>query len=218
MSLLTNKIAAITLASTLGAISLGNVASTSINHNLQIKKTTPQISNTQKSHSKFNQQDFIKLMQPYVKVENNKYVMDTSIYKNPQINVSDINLLKKMLVKANEQIVKNNLKNVSVTNGAIKQEYNGNGICLAGINSIHFYWWGFYLYLNSETTNFVANTASGVAITALSAATDGAIDNPVILSAIAAEIGNIEANSPECQDGCVISWNYALGFQEMWAQ
>lgn len=221
MSLLSNKIISIALASTLGCASLGIVSTTALSKNVksqQPAQTVVNQKNTIKTQSTFNQKAFIKLVQPYVQTRNNKYIINADIYENPDITTSDINMLKEMLSKANEVIVKNNLKDISVTNGAVKQQYVGQGIAFAGETNVVFYWWGFYLYLNSMTTTIIADSTAGAAAAALGAATGGVLANPYVAGVVAAIISYGINNSPECQDGAVISWNYALGFQDMWAQ
>lgn len=218
MSILINKLTALTLASTIGAVSLGTVAYASPSHNSQNQTSITQKVNNQGLHSKFNEQDFIKLMQPYIKVENNKYVIDASIYENPQISESDINLLKEMLSKANKQIIKNNLKNVSVTNGAVKQEYNGPGICLAGVNGIHFYWWGFYLYLSSGTTTAIINGGINGGAFILGTIFSETAVGPFLSAIASGVISGYLDNTAEAEDGCVVSVNYIEGVQDVWAQ
>lgn len=94
-----------------------------------------------------------------------------------------------------------------------------------GINGIQFFWWGFYLYLNSTYTQILINTGGGAygtviggALGTLSADPLGTIGGALVGEMIGSAISTYSDNSSEAYYGCVCSYNYALGVQEVWTQ
>lgn len=176
---------------------------------------------------------FEKKMSKYVEVKNGEYVLNPIIYSQ-NVSIQDINTLQNMLNRSNKIIKMLHITNLNVKNGntiSIKKNnlnnYNIDLYGASGVNNITFFWWGFYLYLNSTNTQALMNASTTFDTTiiagAISWAVSGgdpiaAIGGSAVAYAIGSALQSYVDDSALCQDGSVISYNYALGVQQVWAQ
>lgn len=150
MSLLTNKLTALTLVGALGVVSLGTISYASTVPTSII----PHIQEIQQSNSnmKSNSQSFfVQMMKPYVQIKNNKYTISSKIYENKNITLSEINKLKTMLNKANEIAFKTNTQsNLNLRNGTTvivntpntNQQNTNEFVTVCGQTKVVYFWWG----------------------------------------------------------------------------
>lgn len=178
---------------------------------------------------------FEKEMSKYVEVKNGEYVLNPIIYSQ-NVSIQDINTLQNMLNRSNKTIRMLHITNLNVENGNTIQikrnksnlnKYNIDLYGASGVNNITFFWWGFYLYLDSTNTQALMNASTTFDTTiiagAISWAVSGgdpiaAIGGSAVAYAIGAALQSYVDDSALCQDGSVISYNYVLGVQQVWAQ
>ncbi|MGL4739473.1 MAG: hypothetical protein ACRC41_01510 [Sarcina sp.] len=167
---------------------------------------------------------FINEMKPYVIIKDSQYIIDSKIYQNKNITTKDINELQDLLNVANQIATKSHTQNqLNLEHGTVvlgqqshTDDFN-NFQQIVGVTKIVYFWWGCYIYLNNVDTQWLAGLTTIAAAAALSVLFPGI--GGVIAAAIAGLIGlwgGIE--SPLTANGCVISYNYATGPQQSWAQ
>lgn len=225
----TSKIIPLSLASIMVLMSIGSISlepSKNINQK-QIQRNVKLYSNRVQDNKLLEHnpsKEFINLMEPYVYIENGEYKISSQIYQNKNINSTEILRLKKMLAKANEIAIKSHTQNkLNIKNGTevlanTQPTYNENSyIAIVGQTKIVYFWWGVYVYLNNVDTMWLEGLTTVAACSALS------VLFPGIGGIVAGGIASLVATgcgiySPLVQDGCVISYNYIEGPQDIWAQ
>lgn len=171
--------------------------------------------------------EFITKVEKYIYIKNNRYELNSTINSDENINKQEINTLKNILIYSNNDLDKLSktmeIKNLSVSNGIIiepKQiDTNTKYYELAvagGVCQLVKFWWGLYIYLTADQTNYMiwgVSTAAAATITALF---------PGVGAVIALGLGilvvHLSNTSPETVYGSVVSYNYVEGPQEVWAQ
>lgn len=234
MGILSNKLISISLVTAMGVMTVGtlayNLPKNSPNHqiiqkNVELYSNRVEKNENSKVESTQISNNFKNLMQPYVYIKNGQYQIKSTIYQDKNINSSEISQLKLMLRKANEIAIKSHTKNkLNLTQGTqvLAHSLNGNAntsnlISYVGQTKIVYFWWGVYIYLNNVDTMWMEGIGTVAACTALSLLFPGI--GGLIASGIASLVATgCGISSPLCQDGCIISYNYAEGPQDIWAQ
>lgn len=179
-----------------------------------------EMSNLENEYSKY--QDFIHIV-------DGKYVIDDSLLNSTD---KDVEKLKTQIDFTNSIIDKYNVKDVSleegfsiyVSNAEINKSLIDQGYDLpvysqkAGVTKVQFYWWGFYLYLDSYWTGLAMTAGVGAIAGGIGAILGGGVGAGVAVGVAGAVADYVLANSSYAQRGCVVSWNYVLGLQSIWAQ
>lgn len=182
--------------------------------------------NINQEKSNFNEFEKYK---EYIKVIDNKYVLDPSVENS---NSLDLEKLKRQLEFTNSIIDKYQVKDVSLENGfsiyvsdsQISNQLRAEGINAplalqrAGVTKVQFYWWGFYLYLSSYWTSLAMTAGVGGIMGGIGALLGGGVGAGVAVGVAGAVADFVVSNSERAQRGCVVSYNYAFGVQDVWNQ
>ena len=184
-------------------------------------------------------QETIKKADKYVEIKDGKFVLNNEIYNDNSISVDDINKVNNSinntnysLEKSGKEVVvntKNNSIEVTYSNEELLNKLENSGYNLeneisnddistfsAGVNKIEYFWWGFYLYVDSYWTSLALKIA--VASLAVLLAEAFPAVSPYTLAIAGAIVDHVLSNSAHAQRGCVISYNYAFGVQDVWVQ
>lgn len=184
-------------------------------------------------------QDIIQKADKYVEIKDGKFVLSDEIYNDNTISLNAIHEIensinntnyaiessgKEIIVDSKNKSLEATYSNEEIFNKLEKSGYNlqdqlnNDDITTfsVGTNKVVYYWWGFYLYVDSYWTSLALKIA--VASLAVLLAESFPAISPYTVAIAGAIIDHVLSNSSYAQRGCVISYNYALGVQDVWAQ
>lgn len=192
--------------------------------------------------------DLVEKADKYVTIKDGKFILKNDIYNEVKIsreeikqieltikntnanleksskNIINNNNNKSMEVSYSNEEVANNLqkagydleKDFNITNDTLNSRISTYASSVRGVNKVVFYWWGYYLYLNSYLTGLALTVTAGVLTAMIVAAIPEA--SPITIGVSTSIITYVITTLPIVQTGCVVSVNYLLGVQDIWAQ
>lgn len=217
MNKLTMKLSVLALVGTIGS----NFIIPSVNASaMSLDNSSFEMSNIGNEYSRYK--DFIHIV-------DGKYVIDDSLINSTDKGIEE---LKTQINFTNSIIDKYNVQEVSleegftiyVSNAEINKSLIEQGYDLpiylqkTGVTKVEFYWWGFYLYLDSYWTGLAMTTGVGAIAGGVASILGAGVGAGVAVGVAAAVANYVLTNSSYAQRGCVISWNYVFLLQDIWAQ
>lgn len=196
------------------------------NEQLQIEKSSP-------LNIPLINEELILKADKYINIENDKYVLDNSIYNDSMLSANEIVAVKLNVENTNNVIkgctnktINNQKKSIEITfsNKEVKSAFEKVGLTVddtassrssKGVNKLESYWWGYYIYLDSYYTGLAITVSTAVLATTISALFPpiAGYSASIASAMIAYDLGYKYGGS-----GVVISWNSLLGFQKAWSQ